>query len=91
MPFTKGWREIKVCGCCAVVGRSCVGIGGGPITCLKAQGWHRSVKGYWYCPACREEYLDSDQWSPDWPALQNEVQCAREHNEAWTCWSNQWR
>ena len=66
-------------------GRSCVGIGGGPIKCLQAQGWHKSAKRVWYCPACRQEYVDDDDWSPDWRALQNEVQCAREHHEAWTC------
>ena len=85
MPSTKEYREIRVCWCCAVWGRSCVGIGGGPIKCLKAQGWHKSAKAVWYCPACRQEYVDDDDWSPDWRALQTEVQCAREHREAWTC------
>ena len=86
MPSTNEHREIRVCWCCVVVGRSCIGIGGGPIKSLKAQGCHKSAKGSWYCPACRQEYVDdAHDWSPDWRALQIEVQCAREHHAAWTC------
>ena len=86
MPVTKEYREIRVCQCCTVVGRSCRGTGGGPIKCLKAQGWNKSAKGIWYCPACRYENVDVPyDWSPDWRALQNEVQCWGDHYESWTC------
>ena len=62
-----------MCQCCTVIGRSCRGTGGGPIKCLKAQGWHKSAKGIWYCPACRYDNVDVPyDWSPDWRALQNE-------------------
>ena len=84
MPSTKEFSEIRVCQVCRVVGRSCRGTGGGPIKCLKAQGWHRSTKGIWYCPACRYENVDKPyDWSPDWGALRNEAEC--DHSESWTC------
>jgi hypothetical protein len=84
MPSTKEFSEIRVCQVCRVVGRSCRGTGGGPIKCLKAQGWHRSTKAIWYCPACRYAYLDKPyDWSPDWGALRNEAEC--DHSESWTC------
>ena len=85
MPSTKEYREARTCDTCGIVGRSCMGVGCGPMKCLKAHGWHRSVKKSWYCPPCRQEHVDSEDWYPDLRALQKEVQCAREQHEAWTC------
>ena len=83
---SKEYTDIKVCCYCNVLGRSCTGIGCGPIQCLKSHGWHKSAKGAWYCPMCREKYVDdAHAWTPDWRALQDNVQCEREHYQAWTC------
>ena len=83
---SKEYAEIKVRCYCNTLGRSCEGIGCGPIWCLKALGWHKSAKSQWHCPACREKYVDDPHgWSPDWRFLQDQAQCEREHYQAWTC------
>ena len=83
---SKEYTDIKVCCYCNVLGRSCTGIGCGPIQCLKSHGWHKSAKGAWYCPQCREKYVDdAGAWTPDWRDLQDKLQCEQEHYQAWTC------
>ena len=85
-PCTQGIHRHQSVLLLQCAGRSCTGIGCGPIQCLKSHGWHKSAKGVWYCPMCREKYVDdANAWAPDWRALQDNVQCEREHYQAWTC------